>query len=59
MVEYKYSIRDDPKNRKFDTEEELKKLNPNFCNPGEHKWKSTFVFGVYDCRKCEARKTVR
>lgn len=56
MTKYIYSIRKDKENKKYNTEEELKEANPDVCEPKEHDWSTTFVFGVYNCRKCEARR---
>ena len=57
MTEYKYSIKDDPKCKVYNSEAELKESNQDICEPDEHVWHTTFVFGVFDCRNCKARKT--
>lgn len=53
--EFVYVVKDAP-NKKYNSEEELKEANPEVCEPGKHVWTTTFSFGVFDCKKCEARK---
>jgi hypothetical protein len=42
----------------YDSETILSTAHPEACLPNTHDWYSTFVFGTYDCRKCQVRKTV-
>lgn len=56
MNNYKYTWRDDPKQKDYTNEKALKKHFPDSCEPEQHEWKSTFSFGVEDCAKCKARR---
>ena len=59
MSEYKYFVKTEKNPKIFNSEEELKKSYPfDVCDPQEHDWRTTFAFGVYDCKKCNARKRV-
>jgi hypothetical protein len=40
----------------FDTEEALHAANAGTCLTGEHDWRKSFVYGMYSCRKCEAKR---
>lgn len=59
MTDYSYQLRTEKTGKIFDSEVELKEAYSEVCEPDTHVWKSTWVFGVYDCRNCEARKTVK
>ena len=41
---------------RFDTEEALHAADAGTCLPGEHDWKKSFVYGMYSCRNCEAKR---
>ena len=40
----------------FETEEALHAADTRTCLPGEHDWRKSFVYGMYSCRKCEAKR---
>lgn len=58
MGVYKYIWKDDPKQKRYASEANLKKAFPDACDPEKHAWKSTFQFGEYECRSCKALRVV-
>ena len=48
-----------PDDSRYDSQEELHDKHPEACEEGKHDWRTTWVFGIYDCNKCQARREVR
>ena len=50
--EYEYILNEE----KFDSEEALHAAHGDTCAAGEHDWRKSFSYGMYSCRKCDAKR---
>lgn len=48
----------DAKDTQYESEAALKAAHEEACDVDKHDWGTTFVFGIYHCRKCSARYEV-
>ena len=43
----------------YQSAEELEEAQPDSCDPDDHPWISTYVFGLYQCVECDAVRLQR